>query len=222
MIETRLIRPPQTAPAEELEEKLLYLRGNASLLYLPGVAIVGSRKASLKGLDAAADCARQLAEAGVNVVSGYANGVDLASHKAALVAGGVTTLVLAEGIERFYLKKDIVSAWDWNRSLVVSQFPNGTPWSRDQAMQRNGTLCWLVKAVIVAEAQRISGTMNTVRRCLKLGLPLFAVYYDNMDNFAQGNKDAIDLGARPLYKSRLNQRAKMDPILELLGVESRV
>jgi hypothetical protein len=69
--------------------------------------------------------------------------------------------------------------------------------------------------LIVAEAQRISGTMSTGRRCLNLGVPLFAVYYDNMENFV----DAIDLSARPLYKSRLHQRAKLDPILALLKSE---
>jgi DNA processing protein len=88
----------------------MYVKGNPELISHPSVAIVGSRKVSLKGLDTARDCAAQLARYGVNVVSGYANGVDLASHKAALEAGGTTILVLAEGLNLWYLKRDIASA----------------------------------------------------------------------------------------------------------------
>jgi DNA processing protein len=204
-----------TATAREL-----LTRGNAGLLRTPAVGIVGSRKASIKGVGAAQDCAWQLAKLGVTVVSGYANGVDLASHKAALDAGGATILVLAEGIERFRVKRDIETAWDWERALVVSEYPPNAAWSVKQAMQRNGTICELSRAVIVAEAQRISGTMNTVRQCLKKEIPLFVVTYENMEDLAGGNALAIELGGRPLYKGRISQRAKIDPILELL--EARV
>ncbi len=198
----------------------LLTRGNAGLLRTPAVGIVGSRKASIKGVDAAQDCAWQLAKLGVTVVSGYANGIDLASHKAALDAGGATILVLAEGIERFRVKQEIRSAWDWERVLVVSEYPPDAAWTAKQAFQRNGTICDLSRAVIVAEAQRISGTMNTVRQCLKKEIPLFVVAYDNMEDLAGGNALAIELGGRPIYKGRISQRAKIDPILELL--EARV
>ena len=176
----------------------LLTRGNAGLLRTPAVGIVGSRKASIKGVGAAQDCAWQLAKLGVTVVSGYANGVDLASHKAALDAGGATILVLAEGIERFRVKRDIETAWDWERVLVVSEYSPDAAWSVKQAMQRNGTICELSRAVIVAEAQRISGTMNTVRQCLKKEIPLFVVTYENMEDLAGGNALAIELGGRPI------------------------
>jgi DNA processing protein len=169
---------------------------------------------------AAQDCAWQLAKLGVTVVSGYANGIDLSSHKAALEAGGATILVLAEGIERFRVKRDIETSWDWERVLVVSEYPPDAAWTARQAFQRNGTICGLSRAIIVAEAQRISGTMNTVRQCLKKEIPLFVVTYENMEDLAGGNALAIELGGRPLYKGRISQRAKIDPILELL--EARV
>jgi DNA processing protein len=196
-------------------ERLLHLQGNPALLGLPSVAIVGSRKVSLKGLDAARDCAAQLARAGVNVVSGYAKGVDTASHIAALEAGGTTTLVLATGLAGWWKKNDIAAVWDWNRVLVVSEFELNDPWTPTRAFQRNGTICRLSRAVIVAEAALISGTMNTVRQCLKRGIPLFAVEYDNMEDFAQGNAEAIRLGAQRLLKSRLSRRARLDDVLGL-------
>ena len=201
--------------------KDLLTRGNADLLQTVSVGIVGSRKASLKGVGAAQDCAGQLARLGITVVSGYANGIDLASHKAALDAGGATILVLAEGIDRFRVKRDIEAVWDWERALVVSEFLPNAPWSVKQAMLRNGTICDLSRAVIVAEAQRISGTMDTVRQCLKMNLPLFVVTYENMEDLAGGNALAIELGGRPLYKGRISQRAKIDPICDLLQVEQK-
>ena len=201
--------------------KDLLTRGNADLLQTVSVGIVGSRKASIKGVGAAQDGAGQLARLGITVVSGYANGIDLASHKAALDAGGATILVLAEGIDRFRVKRDIEAVWDWERALVVSEFLPNAPWSVKQAMLRNGTICDLSRAVIVAEAQRISGTMDTVRQCLKMNLPLFVVTYENMEDLAGGNALAIEMGGRPLYKGRISQRAKIDPICDLLQVEQK-
>jgi hypothetical protein len=93
-------------------------------------------------------------------------------------------------------------------------------WTARQAFQRNGTICDLSLAVVVAEAQRISGTTNTVRQCLKKQIPLWVVTYENMEDLAGGNALAIDLCGRPLYKGRISQRAKIDPILLLL--EARV
>jgi hypothetical protein len=89
-----------------------------------------------------------------------------------------------------------------------------------QAFQRNGTICELSRAVIVAEAQRMSGAMNTVRQFLKKQVPLFVVTYENMENLAGGNALATKLDGRPIYKGRISQHAKIDPILELL--EARV
>src|SRR5271170_6362597 len=80
---------------------LLFVLGNLGLFQRPAVGFCGSRKASDKGLQVAHDCARLLAAEHINVVSGYAHGIDLAAHHAGLEAGGTTTLVLAEGILQF-------------------------------------------------------------------------------------------------------------------------
>src|ERR1700722_7149029 len=83
----------------------LLIIGNTALLGAKAVGFCGSRHATERGLEVAADCARQLSHAGAVVVSGYAPGVDMASHEAALAAGGRTIIVLAEGIEHFRIKK---------------------------------------------------------------------------------------------------------------------
>lgn len=193
--------------------KRLMVRGNKSLIHRPGIAIVGSRKASPKGLEVARDCASQIAVAGLNVVSGYAAGVDLTSHIAALRAGGTTTIVLAEGIQMFKIKREMSWIWDWERIAVVSEWPANACWTKQQALARNATICDLSQAVIVAQAKKISGTMNTGRTCLKQQKPLFASY---MEEGADGNLELLAKGARPIYKSRLHNRANLDAVFEVM------
>src|SRR5207245_228710 len=100
----------------------------------------GSRKASDKGLDVARDCAEQLVAAEVVVASGYAAGVDTCAHTAALAAGGMTILVLAEGIEHFHMKPEMEKVWSWERACVVSEFTPSSPWSAGNALQRNRSI----------------------------------------------------------------------------------
>lgn len=100
---------------------LLMVLGNELLLEKPAVGFCGSRKASEKGLATARDCSDQLAQEGINIVSGYAAGVDMAAHRAALECGGTTVLVLCEGILHFNIKKDLKDIWDWERIAVVSE-----------------------------------------------------------------------------------------------------
>jgi DNA processing protein len=116
---------------------VLYMVGDASLFDLPSVGFCGSRKASDKGLHITGASARMLAEAHVNVVSGYAHGVDLAAHQGALLAGGTTTIVLAEGILHFRLKGSLPAGSGDELPpsvLVVSEFPPGLPWKAHNAM----------------------------------------------------------------------------------------
>jgi DNA processing protein len=87
----------------------IWYLGNVGIIETKTVGFCGSRGASEYGLQIAADCASQLSAAGVTVVSGYASGVDMASHEAALASGGRTIIVLAEGIDQFRIKKSIAS-----------------------------------------------------------------------------------------------------------------
>ncbi len=192
---------------------LLMILGNASLLESPSVSFCGSRKASEKGLATATDCADQLAREGVNIVSGYAAGVDLATHRAALAAGGTTSLLLGEGILQFRIKRELKDLWDWERIAVVSEFLPGLPWSVRNAMQRNQTICALARAMILIESGASGGSMEAGRTCLKLGLPLFAPVYEGMPDAAVGNRELLQHGAKRLLKSRGTGRANLQEVL---------
>lgn len=189
--------------------EVLYCIGNLSLLENAGVGFCGSRKASAKGLETARDCARQIGEMGINVVSGNAAGVDFEAHKAALDGGGSTILVLPEGINHFRVKRAFDSVWDWQKVLVVSQFDPDAAWKTFRAMERNQLIIALSKAMIVIEAGETGGTLNAGMATLKIGRPLFVALYENMLDQAPGNDRLLQMGGQRFNKSRSTERAKL-------------
>jgi DNA protecting protein DprA len=197
---------------------LLLCVGNLELLKKTSVGFCGSREATEKGMATARDSADILAREGINIVSGFAAGVDMNAHRAALVAGGTTTVVLAEGILRFRVKREIRDEWDDQRTLVISEFGPNLPWSVAHAMQRNRTICGLSRAMILIEARSEGGSIQAGRDCLKLGLPLFAAVYEGMPESATGNEELLRQGARPLMKSRSMNRPNVRPVLDAITV----
>ncbi len=193
----RLLR--DTAPP------LLFVLGGLDSFVRSAVGFCGSRKASAKGLRVAHDCARLLAQRQINVISGYAHGVDLAAHRAALEAGGTTTLVLAEGILHFKVKRqlrDLLGAGDFSHISVVSEFPPTVPWRAHNAMARNRTICGLSHALIVIESGPDGGTFEAGKTALELGEPLFCVDYAETPPEAAGNPYFLRHGAFSLRRAR--------------------
>lgn len=195
---------------------LIFAKGDIGLLTKPCLGFCGSRKASEKGLKTAWDCADQMARKGVNIISGYASGVDMTAHKAALQAVGTTTLVLAEGILNFRIKKDLKDIFDESRVLILSEFLPGIPWSVRNAMQRNSTICSLSQAMILIEAGKKGGSISAGRTSLKMGRPLFAPVYEGMPKSASGNRILLSQGAHGLKKSVKTMRANLTPIEDIL------
>jgi DNA processing protein len=195
---------------------LLFARGNLDLFEKPSLGFCGSRKASEKGLKAAWDIADQMARRGVNIVSGYASGVDMTTHKTALETGGSTTIVLAEGILNFKIKKVIKELFDESRILVLSEFLPRLPWSVRNAMQRNSTICLLSDAMVLIEAEERGGSISAGRACLDMQRPLFAPVYEGMPKSATGNAILLEKGAHGLKKSRRTDRANLIRIEQLL------
>lgn len=196
---------------------LLLCTGNLDLLGKTSVGFCGSREASDKGLATAWGSAELLARQGINIVSGFASGVDMNAHRAALASSGTTTVVLAEGILRFRVKRGIQDEWDEQRTLVVSEFGPNLPWSVSHAMQRNRTICGLSRAMVLIEARTTGGSIEAGRDCLKLGLPLFAAVYEGAPGSATGNQDLLTHGANRLMKSRSTDRPNIRPILDAIA-----
>ena len=184
---------------------ILFVKGQQKRLLSDSVAIVGARNVSDKGIRIARKLAGDLALEGINVVSGYAKGVDSEAHLGALEAEGTTTLVLPNGINQLR-QKNAFKKFNWDRDvLTVSQFDPDTKWQAWNAMARNQLVCALSKAVIVIESGperdaqgKMSGTFNTAKTALDLNLPLVVVNPSCLDNAPKGNADLIALGGYSL------------------------
>lgn len=206
--------PAQVAATYGKKAPVLHTCGNLALLGRPGIGFCGSRKASGKGLETAADCADQAAAVGYAVVSGNAAGVDFTAHRAALKAGGTTVLVLPEGISHFRIRKDLKDVWDWTRVLVISQFEPAASWQAFRAMTRNGLIISLSRAMIVIEAGTKGGTLEAGLSTLKAGKPLFVAYYQDMNEQAPGNAILLERGGMWLAKLKATGRANLRRVLE--------
>lgn len=137
------------------------------------VAVVGTRQATPRGLTVAEAIARNLAVAGVTVVSGLAAGIDTAAHTAALEAGGRTVAVIGTGINRSYPAENA----DLQRriavdGLVLSQFwPDASP-TKTSFPMRNAVMSGYAAATVVVEAAYRSGARMQARLALEHGRPV--------------------------------------------------
>ncbi len=195
---------------------LLFVQGNLKLLSKHSLGFCGSRAASEKGIAVARECAEIVSKAGINVVSGYAAGVDMTTHRAALETGGTTTFVIAEGILHFRVKRDLKELWDWERCVVVSQYLPSSTWNVGNAMKRNQTICALCRAMVLIEAREAGGSIEAGRTCLKLGIPLFAPVYEGMPPCAKGNQMLLREGARSLYKNKSTNLPNLSRVLAVM------
>ena len=157
---------------------VLYVKGAwADCLDRPCIGVVGSRRCSTYGQNAAIMLARDLAERGVTVVSGFARGIDAAAHRGALEAGGRTVAVLGTGIDEVYPRdhKKLAAEILQRGGALVSQFPLGTPPVSENFPYRNRIISGLSLGVVVVEAAENSGSLITARLAMEQNREVFAV-----------------------------------------------
>src|SRR4051795_6764302 len=156
----------------------LWVRGTGRLDELAdrSVAIVGSRASTAYGEHVAAELGHQLAQRGWTVVSGGAYGIDGASHRGALAAGGPTMAVLACGVDRPYPSgHDALLGRIAVTGLLVSEWPPGTAPHGHRFLVRNRLIAALSRGTVVVEAAARSGAQATARRAQKLGRTVMVV-----------------------------------------------
>ncbi|MCC7250921.1 DNA-processing protein DprA [Hyphomicrobium sp.] len=185
---------PAVLAAIDAPPPLLYVKGRTELLNRPAVAIVGSRQASAAGVTLARTFARELASAGLVIVSGLARGIDAAAHEASLEAG--TVAVLAGGVDIVYppehaaLQDRIGVA-----GCLVTEQPTGfVPRAKDFP-RRNRLISGISRGVLVVEAARRSGTLVTARFAGEQGREVFAVPGHPLDPRAEGTNQLLKSGA---------------------------
>ncbi|HEV2756382.1 MAG TPA: DNA-processing protein DprA [Actinomycetota bacterium] len=156
----------------------LFVRGDLNETDNHAIAIVGTRAASTEGLHQADRLARELASAGVTVVSGLALGIDTAAHAASIDAGGRTIAVMGTGIRRpVYPKVNnaLAERIALSSGALVSQFWPDHPPSPSSFPMRNVVTSGMALGTVVIEASRTSGAKNQARRALEHGKRLFLV-----------------------------------------------
>ena len=169
------------------------------LLAQPAVAIVGARASSGYGASVARSLGRELAAAGLVVVSGLARGIDAEAHRGTLEAKGTTVAVLGCGIDRDYpaahaeLARRVADA-----GLIVSEYAPGVepaPW---RFPARNRIVAGLCAATVVVEARERSGALITADLALEEGREVFAVPGEITSSLSAGTNALLKLGAAPL------------------------
>lgn len=159
----------------------------------PAIAVVGSRKASDRGLSIASAIATELAHEGVTVLSGLAAGIDASAHTAALNAGGRTVAVIGTGISKQYpaanraLQQEIA-----DKGLVLSQFWPDAPPQQHNFLMRNAVMSGYGRATVVVEASEKSGARAQARMAVEHGRPVILT-----DQVVNGNDWAKVLVSRP-------------------------
>jgi DNA processing protein len=157
---------------------VLYVKGAwDECLERPCIAIVGSRRCSTYGQNAALMMSRELAQRGLTIVSGLARGIDAAAHRGALEAGGRTVAVMGTGLDQVYPRDHKkLSGEILNRAgALVTQFPLSTPPVSENFPYRNRVISGLSLGVLVIEAAENSGSLITARLAMEQNREVFAV-----------------------------------------------
>lgn len=156
------------------KEVPVYFAGNIDLLLKPAVAIVGARDVSEEGKSRAYKLAKELARAGVVVVSGLAKGVDTAAHLGAIQSGGNTIAVIGTPITKAYpaenadLQEEI-----YREHLLLSPFAPGEAVFKGNFPKRNRVMALLSDATVIVEASDTSGSLHQAAECVRSGRWLF-------------------------------------------------
>lgn len=157
---------------------VIYCTGDPRWLNEPGtIGIVGSRRPTEYGLNAAADIGGALAKSGAVIVSGLADGLDSAGHRAAVKNNCPTIAVMGVPIDRTYPAANAVLRHKIEqKGCVISEYPPRSEGvGANGFLQRNRLIAALSSALLVVEAQEKSGTMSTVSHAERYGKPVFAV-----------------------------------------------
>ena len=189
------------------------MRGRAELLERPAVAVVGARNASANGRMFAHGLARELAEAGLLVVSGLARGIDTAAHEGALAAGAPTLAVIASGVDVAYpsdnagLMEQIAES-----GAIVSERPLGAVPQARHFPRRNRLISGLTLGVVVVEAAPNSGSLITARLAAEQGREVMAVPGSPLDPRHRGTNQLLRDGAT-LVESAADVLAALGPLV---------
>jgi DNA processing protein len=182
---------------------VLYVRGELSPQDEKALAIVGTRKCTHYGRDVSFQLSQELAQNGVTIISGLAQGIDASAHKGALKGGGRTIAVLGCGADTIYpqehaeLAKQIIG-----KGALISEFPLGTPPISKNFPRRNRLISGLALGVLVVEAPEKSGALITAHTAAEQGREVFVIPGNITNHNASGTNKLLQDGAKLITSTK--------------------
>ena len=179
---------------------VLYVRGQLTPADEWAVAVVGTRRATVYGRQAAQEFAAGLARNRVTVVSGLARGIDSIAHRAALEAGGRSIGVLACGLDLVYPPEHLRLAREIaENGALISDYPLGTQPRSEYFPRRNRIMSGISLGVLVVEGDVGSGALITAREALDQNRDVFAVPGSIYSPASRGTNKLVQEGeAKPV------------------------
>lgn len=184
---------------------ILFYQGDLSVLDKPTLAVVGSRRYSSYGRQVATSLVKDLAKAGLVIVSGLALGIDSLSHQAALDCGGLTAAVPGSGLDKLSIhpksNRRLAEAIVAAGGLLISEFPPLTQGFPPNFPRRNRVISGLSLGTLVIEAAEKSGSLITARWTLEQNREVMAVPGNIFSPQSMGVNKLIARGAKPITEA---------------------
>ena len=183
---------------------ILYVLGNAGILNDFAIAIVGSRSCDEYGKSVTEDFSRELAQSGVCVISGLAEGIDTYAHKGALAGNGKTIAVLGSGFAHIFpaSNKQLLEEIIESGGAIVSEYlPDQVPMSMCFP-RRNRIVAAMTEGTLVTQAREKSGALITAKLARHYGKKLFAVPGDLNNRKRAGSNSLFKMGAKMVVEEK--------------------
>jgi len=191
---------------------LLYIKGNLPANLDFTLAVVGTRKITTYGQQITPEIVKDLASAGLVIVSGLALGVDALAHQSCLEAGGKTIAVLGSGLDLIYpITNRQLAEKIMEDGAIISEYPLGTQPLKQHFPARNRIISGLSLGALVIEGDKDSGSLITARYALEQNREVFAVPGSVYNQASVGPNNLIKMGAKPVTSA--------GDILEALNLE---
>ncbi len=203
---------PSTLVGDVEPPAIVFHQGTPDAISGPRVAVVGTRRCTSTGAGVAWELGRDLAAAGVSVVSGLASGIDGAAHRGALASGGAPPIgVVGSGLDVVYprhqgeLWRAVASA-----GVLLSEAPLGARPERWRFPARNRIIAALADVVVVVESHRAGGSLHTVDEADRRSIDVMAVPGSVRSGASAGTNDLLAEGRAPVCSA--------DDVLVALGL----
>ena len=173
---------------------VLYSKGDISLLKSKCIAIIGTRTPTFYGREVTSFFARELSKAGLVTVSGLAYGLDSEVAVGTLEAKGKTIAVLGGGLDKIYPEQNtnLAERIVENGGLLISEYPLFHAPAKYSFLARNRIISGLSLGIVIAEAGKRSGTLNTAKHALDQGKELFVVPGSIFSSASDGTNALIE------------------------------